>query len=208
MVKKKKQRAMDEEEDIEIEDEDFDFDLDKPATDEDDDEEEVEDSDEDEEEVEDSDEDDEEAEDSDEEDDEEAEDSDEDDDEDSCANDSAIPPRKLKRFKRKGRRMMKMSFDSLPREVMEHIAARDHLANRLRPVIGDFAYDSMDLETLAKYACDALELGVSKSDSVAAIHGYLCGKEQMAQQVYSMDSAIEQSCNVADAQIEAYLKGE
>ena len=191
-IKKKKQKAMDEdEEDIEIEDADLDFGLEKPSFDEDEDEEEAEDSDEDNEE--------------------EAEDSDEDDEnnaKDSCAKDSAIPAKKLKRFKKKGKKMMKMSLDSLPQEVMKQIAARDHLANRLRPVIGDFAYDSMDLETLAKYACDQLDLGVSKSDSVAAIHGYLCGKEQMAQQVYSMDSSIEQSSNVADAQIEAYLKGE
>jgi len=202
-IKKKKQKAMDEdEEDIEIEDADLDFGLEKPSFDEDEDEEEAEDSDEDNEE---------EAEDSDEDNEEEAEDSDEDDEnnaKDSCAKDSAIPAKKLKRFKKKGKKMMKMSLDSLPQEVMKQIAARDHLANRLRPVIGDFAYDSMDLETLAKYACDQLDLGVSKSDSVAAIHGYLCGKEQMAQQVYSMDSSIEQSSNVADAQIEAYLKGE
>lgn len=209
---KRKQRAQDEDEEEEIEDEDFDLDLDKPAADEDEDEE-AEDSDE-EEEAEDEDE--EEAEDEDEEeaededDEEEAEDEDEEESKDSCAKDSAISKKILKKFKAKGLRKMKLSLDALPKEIMAEIGARNHLAQRLQPIIGNFAYDSMDLETMAKYACDKLKLGVSKRDSVAAIHGYLCGASQVAQKVYSMDSAIAQdsSSSIADDQIAKYMKGE
>ena len=98
------------------------------------------------------------------------------------------------------------SLDAMPKKIMKMIAARDSLVEQLKPIIGSFNYQSKTADQVAKYACDALNLKVSKaSDAHACIKGYLAGYKK-SQKVYSMDTAA--TTQVTNNQIEKYLKGE
>lgn len=97
------------------------------------------------------------------------------------------------------------SLDALPSQIIKMIAQRDALASKLKPIIGDFNYQTKTLDQVAKYACDALDIKVSSKNAKAAIKGYLAGYKKSAKK-YSMDSAI--STNKTNSQIAKYLKGE
>ena len=98
------------------------------------------------------------------------------------------------------------SLDAMPKKIMKMIATRDSLVEQLKPIIGSFNYQSKTADQVAKYACDALNLKVSKaSDAHACIKGYLAGYKK-SQKVYSMDTAA--TTQVTNNQIEKYLKGE
>lgn len=97
------------------------------------------------------------------------------------------------------------SLDALPSQIIKMIAQRDALASKLKPIIGDFNYQTKTLDQVAKYACDALDIKVNPKDAKAAIKGYLAGYKKSAKK-YSMDSAV--SMNKTNSQIEKYLKGE
>lgn len=98
------------------------------------------------------------------------------------------------------------SLDAMPHKIMKMIAARDSLVEQLKPIIGSFNYQSKTADQVAKYACDTLDLKVSKaSEAHACIKGYLAGYKK-SQKVYSMDTAA--TTQVTNNQIEKYLKGE
>lgn len=97
------------------------------------------------------------------------------------------------------------SLDALPSRIIKMIAQRDALVSKLKPIIGNFNYQTKTLDQVAKYACDALDIKVSSKNAKAAIKGYLAGYKKSAKK-YSMDSAI--SSNKTNSQIEKYLKGE
>ena len=91
-------------------------------------------------------------------------------------------------------------------EMIKAIADRDALVEAVKPVIGDNAnYKSMTAEAVAKYACDKLDIKVSKGMERAALTGYLkANKKQTV--TYSLDNAI--AAPKTDAAFEAYKKGE
>ena len=71
-----------------------------------------------------------------------------------------------------------------------------------KPIIGNFDFQKMTVDQVAKYACDKLD--IETSNPKEAINGYLKGYKRSS--TYSLDTGIKEQ-STTQSQIEAYLKG-
>lgn len=103
--------------------------------------------------------------------------------------------------------VQKAVMDELSTMITKRVEARDSLAKKVIPLIGNFKYKRMTADQVAKYACDKLDIKVSAKNARAALKGYLSAvKSNKATKLYTMDSAIR-SVSGQDEAIEEYLKG-
>lgn len=96
----------------------------------------------------------------------------------------------------------KKSEDELPSKIFKMLADRDSLVKKVKPIIGNFDFQKMTVDQVAKYACDKLD--IETSNPREAINGYLKGYKRSS--TYSLDSGIKEQ-STTQSQIEAYLKG-
>ena len=96
----------------------------------------------------------------------------------------------------------KKSEDELPSKIFKMLADRDSLVKKVKPIIGNFDFQKMTVEQVARYACDKLD--IETSNPKEAINGYLKGYKRSS--TYSLDSGIKEK-STTQSQIEAYLKG-
>ena len=95
-----------------------------------------------------------------------------------------------------------VSMDSIIKELSQ----RDALIDAIKPIIGDNKnYKKMTTSEVAKYACDRLDLKVTKGQEVSVLRGYIQGAKK-ANVMYSIDSAPK--APETDEAFEKYLKGE
>lgn len=103
--------------------------------------------------------------------------------------------------------VQKAVMDELSTMITKRVEARDSLAKKVIPLIGNFKYKRMTADQVAKYACDKLDIKVSAKNARAALKGYLSAvNSNKATKLYTMDSAIR-SVSGQDEAIEEYLKG-
>lgn len=103
--------------------------------------------------------------------------------------------------------VQKAVMDELSTMITKRVEARDSLAKKVIPLIGNFKYKRMTADQVAKYACDKLDIKVSAKNARAALKGYLSAvKSNKATKLYTLDSAIR-SVSGQDEAIEEYLKG-
>lgn len=94
-----------------------------------------------------------------------------------------------------------VSLDSMIKEIGQ----RDALIDAVKPFIGDNAkFKMMSVKDVAKYACDKLDLKVSKGQEVSVLRGYIAGAKKN-KVTYSLDSAAVMS-NGKDAAFDDYIK--
>lgn len=85
-------------------------------------------------------------------------------------------------------------------EMIKQIGQRDALVDAIKPIIGDNKnYKTMTVSQVAKYACDKLDLKVSKGQEVSVLRGYIAGSKRNKVN-YSLDNAI----NLAPAKDDAF----
>ena len=103
--------------------------------------------------------------------------------------------------------IQKAVMDELSTMITKRVEARDSLAKKVIPLIGNFKYKRITADQVAKYACDKLDIKVSAKNARAALKGYLSAvKSNKATKLYTLDSAIR-SVSGQDEAIEEYLKG-
>lgn len=91
-------------------------------------------------------------------------------------------------------------------EMVKQIGQRDALVDAIKPIIGDNKnYKTMTTSQVAKYACDKLDLKVSKGQEVSVIRGYIAGHKK-SNVTYSIDNAIS-SAPKKDEAFERYIGG-
>lgn len=91
-------------------------------------------------------------------------------------------------------------------EMVKQIGQRDALVDAIKPIIGDNKnYKTMTTSQVAKYACDKLDLKVSKGQEVSVIRGYIAGHKK-SNVTYSIDNAIS-STPKKDEAFERYIGG-
>lgn len=94
-----------------------------------------------------------------------------------------------------------VSMDSIIKELSQ----RDALIDAIKPIIGDNKnYKKMTTSEVAKYACDRLDLKVTKGQEVSVLRGYIAGSKK-ANVMYSLDNAPK--APETDEAFENYLKG-
>lgn len=103
--------------------------------------------------------------------------------------------------------VQKAVMDELSTMITKRVEARDSLARKVIPLIGNFKYKHMTADQVAKYACDKLDIKVNSRQAKAALKGYLSAiKSNKATKLYTLDSAIR-TVSGQDEAIEEYLKG-
>jgi hypothetical protein len=85
--------------------------------------------------------------------------------------------------------------------VIGEVAARDALADKIKPHVGVFDHAKMTYAEVVAYACDKLELKPSKGAESATLDGYLAGRAASVPVATATDAA-------PSASLAKYLNGE
>lgn len=101
-----------------------------------------------------------------------------------------------------GETAVSISLDAM----IKQLGQRDALVDAIRPIIGDNKnYKQMTVSQVAKYACDKLDLKVSKGQEVSVIRGYIAGAKKNKVS-YSIDNAISLA-PAKDLAFDRYMEG-
>lgn len=90
--------------------------------------------------------------------------------------------------------------------MIKQIGQRDMLVDAIKPIIGDnINYKRMTVNEVAKYACDKLDLKVSKGQEVSVLRGYIAGSKRNKVN-YSLDNAVS-IAPAKDPAFDRYMEG-
>lgn len=82
------------------------------------------------------------------------------------------------------------SMDAMEKALVQRLAGRDQLAQRLVPHVGTFDHALMTAADVAAYGCNKLGLKPPKGQEATALDAYLAGAGKTSQRVYAMDTAM------------------
>lgn len=98
--------------------------------------------------------------------------------------------------------------DALEARIMEKMAKKLALYEKVSPFIGSFDHTPMSLAQMAKYACDKLGIkGIAEDSAETALTGYLAGAQKQVVFREAVNGAVGDAMPVEkDAAFEKYLK--
>ncbi len=128
------------------------------------------------------------------------------------ADDDGVDPLKSEQVKEADEELtekvngVEKAVDEMPAKVLQMIAQRDALYNKVSALVGTFDHATMTEKQVAQYACDKLDdlKGTPADKAVDVLEGYL--KAQKPMQILSMDASVAD--DEKDAGFEAFMKGD